>query len=325
MSEFYVRVVEIEKVINHPNADRLDICTVLGDYPVIAKRDEYRVGDKAVYLSVDTLVPLNDERWQFLVNPNKSKKEYERIKAKRLRGVFSMGILTPSYSSWEVGQDVQELLGIKKWEPEVERESTGGLSVVGPNVPIYDLEGLRKYKSVLTQGEEIILTEKIHGANSRYLLDKDGKFWAGSHRQFKKEDPNNMWWKIVEKYNLKEKLAKYPGYAFYGEVYGNVQKDFPYDNEKGEVSFRLFDIWLGHTWMDYDEVVKIASELSLDMVPQLYRGPWSEDLLNLAEGNSTLGNHVREGFVLQTAKERWHERAGRLKLKMVGCDYLLRE
>jgi RNA ligase (TIGR02306 family) len=322
MSEFYVKVVEIEKVENHPNADRLDILTVLNGYPVIAKRDEYKVGNKAVYVSVDALVPVQDARWSFLTDS--LTKEYQRIKAKRLRGVFSMGILTAANDDWEVGQDVQELLNIKKWEPEVDSLSTGGLSVVGPSVPVYDLEGLRKFQWSIPENEEVVLTEKIHGANARFLVDSEGVLWVGSRTQFKKEDPNNMWWKVAEKYNLKEKLSKYPGYTFYGEVYGQVQ-DLKYGATQGEAFFRLFDVWLGNTWADYDSMLKLASELELQTVPELYRGPWSSTLLSHAEGNSTLANHVREGFVLSSVTEKWNGKGGRLKYKMVGEGYHLRK
>lgn len=328
MSEFYVKVVEIEKVEKHPNADRLDILTVLGGYPVIGKRDEYKPGMKSVYVSVDALVPLKDARWSFL--SDNATKEWQRIKAKKIRNIFSMGILTVADPSWEVGKDVQELLGIRKYEPEIEKESVGGLSVVGPNVPVYDLEGLRKFSSSLEEGEEVILSEKIHGTNSRYLYDNDGIFWAGSHRQFKKEDENNLWWKIAFKLNLREKLSKYPGLAFYGEIAGpGVQKNFSYGSENKECLFKIFDIWDTKTmkWLGYDETLKLTAELGLEMVPELYRGPWSKSLLDLAEGVSTLDSkHVREGFVVLSLKSSWDPKCGRKKFKFIGQGYhLLKE
>lgn len=37
-------IQKITEVINHPNADALDICTVLG-WKVVTKRGEFAVGD----------------------------------------------------------------------------------------------------------------------------------------------------------------------------------------------------------------------------------------------------------------------------------------
>jgi len=56
MADLKVEVVEIEEVINHGNADRLDIVSVFG-YSVVTGRDEYYRGDRAVYFPVDSILP----------------------------------------------------------------------------------------------------------------------------------------------------------------------------------------------------------------------------------------------------------------------------
>ena len=47
----------------------------------------------------------------------------------------------------------------------------------------------------------------------------------------------------------------------------------------------------------------------------------------LANGASTLPGaaHTREGFVVRPTKERWHPLLGRVILKLIGEDYLLRK
>jgi len=57
MSDWTPQIVKIEKVEKHPDADALDICTVLGDYPVITKRNEYQIDDLAGYIPIDSIVP----------------------------------------------------------------------------------------------------------------------------------------------------------------------------------------------------------------------------------------------------------------------------
>ncbi len=59
------QAVRILNVISHISADALDIVTVLGDYPVIVKRGEYKVGDLACYIPIDAIVP-DTEEYHFL-------------------------------------------------------------------------------------------------------------------------------------------------------------------------------------------------------------------------------------------------------------------
>lgn len=321
MSEFSVVVVEVGKIGKHPNADSLSITHVLGDYPVIFRTGDYKTGDKAVYVPVDAMVPDTDERWEFLSGHN-------RIRAKRLRGIFSMGLFTTADPSWEVGQIVQDELGILKYEAPILIGGGGDNEKCPFDFPIYtDLEGYRKYSHVLEEGEPVVLTEKIHGANGRFVY-KDGRLWVGSHKCIKKEDLSTLWWKVAMDYNLEEKLATIPDVALYGEVYGYVQ-DLKYEMKQGQFDLAFFDALnlKTRTYLDVEDFEALVIEqLGLPTVPVLYRGPWSLDLIpEFSNGKSTIANHVREGFVVKPLKERWHDEIGRTALKAVGEDYHLRK
>jgi RNA ligase (TIGR02306 family) len=61
-------------------ADKIEVCTVLGWKVVIAKKDNFKVGDKAVYIEVDSKVPDDRECFSFL-----SDRKY-RVKTIRLKG-----------------------------------------------------------------------------------------------------------------------------------------------------------------------------------------------------------------------------------------------
>ena len=337
MSEFHVIVVELGKIGKHPNADTLSITQVMGGYPCIIRTGEFQPGDKAVYVPVDSLVPLKDPRFTFL--SDRADKEYQRVKAKKLRGIFSMGLLTKADPSWEVGQNVQEALGILKWEPEIDKISTNGECEKDWGfMPRYtDIEGLRKYKKLLQPGEEVVLTEKIHGANFRATFngyqnpaipsDVPLQLWVGSHNTIKRMDPNNLWWKAAIAADLSNKLSKLIGpVVLYGEVYGQVQ-DLKYGAKPGEVFLRFFDALDSKTnrYLDYYDFRKLMEDLDLDVAPPLYIGPWSEDLIALSEGKSTLADNVREGFVVRPTKERYDNHVGRVILKMVGEGYHLRK
>lgn len=328
MSEFNVVVVEIDKIGKHPNADTLSITQIMGGYPCIFRTGEFNTGDKAVYVPVDALVPLSEERWAFLRDPDRPSKIQHRIKAKKLRGIFSMGILTQCTDpSWIVGQNVQQFLNIEKWDPEVILSTKGECEKDLSGMPTYtDIDGLRKYKNVLVQGEEVVLTEKIHGSNFRSVY-KDGRLWVGSHHQVKREEADSTFWRAAKLNDLENKLKLCPDKVFYGEMFGNVT-DLKYGATKESPLFlRFFDIFdlMTGRFVDYDDYLNTLKKIDLCPVPLLYRGPWNMDLISLAEGTSTIyPGHVREGFVVKPVKER-REHMGRVILKYVGEGYLLRK
>lgn len=323
MSEFHVEVVTIGKVEKHPNADKLETTLIKGGYPVCFQTGQFKEGDKAVHIPIESCCPVADPRFAFLANKEKNR-DRERIRAKKLRGLFSMGLLIEADPSWAVGQNVQTELNIIKYEPP-EPLSMGGENEKDPGfLPVYtDIEGLRKYSHLLQDGEEVVITEKIHGCNSRFLFQED-RLWVGSHTGIKREDPNNLWWKIALANDLREKLKDHPYIAIYGETFGQVQ-DISY-GVKG-LKLALFDSLDTRTrhYHDESEFVELCKSLQMPRVPLLYHGPWSNDLRKLAEGASTLASHVREGFVVRPVKERFEpELGGRLILKMIGEGYYLR-
>lgn len=323
MSTFKVEVIALPPFQKHENADTLNIVNIY-DYPVIfSQSNGYKVGDLVAYIPVDAVCPMTPE-WAFLGDSPRS----HRIKAKKLRGVFSMGLLTTAPADAKVGDDVAALLGITKYEPP-EPAFMGGENERDPGfIPKYTgLENYRRYSRVLQDGEPVVITEKLHGCNARFLWDsKAERLWVGSHGCIKKEDPNNLWWKVAAKFNLAEKLRKVPDKVFYGEIYGQVQ-DLKYDAKANEHFLRFFDVFDNQTgrYLDYDKAIEAIKTAELEPVPVLFRGPWSKDLLALAEGKSTLAQNVREGFVVRPEKERYSNDLGRVILKMVGEGYLLRK
>ena len=375
MSDWQPQVVKIEKVEKHPDADALDVCTVLGDYPVITKRNEYVVGGLAGYIPIDSIVP-DVEMFHFLCPLNKEKYEeiegdtivtkerilgtkyavgsvpekYRRIKAKRIRGTYSQGMLVslvsiPAYHPlelWKPGDSIADSLSLKKWEEEEEENLPGLKKTRGTNaekapsgwsIPHYDIDGIRKYVECLGESEEIVLTEKIHGSNAGFSHDGT-RLWVKSRNYYKKMDEDDMWWDIALRYDLENKLAQAPHLVFFGEVYGQVKK-FRYDTviEDGRLmtKIRFFDVWDTRLmrYMNYQERLNMLNVLGLDSVPELYRGPWlgKEQMYPYAEGMTTLGGkHIREGWVLNTLKERYEPRLdSRMQVKLVGEAYNLQK
>lgn len=377
MTDWAPQIVRIEKTEKHPDADSLDVCTVLGDYPVITKRGEYHPYQMACYIPIDSIVP-DTEQFYFLCPKAYEKYEdeqgqvqqrqlgpkypqgqvpekYRIIKAKKIRGIYSQGMLVPIPESYfeerdpahgpatflNVGDSIVDIFNLKKWE-EPEEENLPGLKKTGTNaekapqgwsIPHYDIDGIRKYVNCLQEDERIVLTEKIHGSNAGFSHDGT-RLWVKSRNFYKKQDEEDMWWDIALRYDLENKLKPFPGMVFFGEVYGQV-KGFRYDTVIADgrlmTKVRFFDVFDTKRlrYLDYDDRVKMITDAGLDTVPELYRGPWQgkEKMYSFAEGFTTLGGkHIREGFVLNTLCERYEPRLNsRMQVKLVGEGYNLQK
>lgn len=331
MSEFHVNVVRVGKIAKHPNADTLS-CARVFDYNVIVRTGDYSEGDLAVYIPIDSIVP-DTEEWRFLapkdVELTSVPAKYRRVKAKRLRGIFSQGMLTklPSAGLNE-GDDVCFLMKIEKWESsEEQRLQTFGECEKKPDdwefVKYTDIEPLRRFMSVLEDDESVVITEKLHGASARFCHDGT-RLWVGSRQQIKKDVSGVVWWDVARDFFLEEKLAKFPMVIFFGEVFGKVQ-NLNYGIKRG-ATFRVFDTFDVKTmrYNDWLTTTTLCSDLGLPVVPVLYEGKWNDSLKSLAEGQSTLAAHVREGFVVKPIVERYNDFIGRVILKQVGEGYMLR-
>jgi len=221
MTDFHVDIVRLGKIENHPNADLLEITNVHGGYPCILKKGSFKEGDLAVYIPIDTTLPDVPE-FSFL-----SSGDRRRLKAKKLRGIFSMGLVIPvptTLGSLEEGTDVAELLNIKKFDPVIAHPKvTGGDCEADPEGWTFqkytDIEPLRRNGNVLVDDEEVILTEKVHGSNYRVVHDGT-RLWVGSRTQIKKRpdvinEQTPVWWRIADRYDLETKLASYPKLIFF--------------------------------------------------------------------------------------------------------------
>jgi len=314
-SEHTCDVVEI-KLKPHPNADALSLIMV-GDFQCAVRTEDWKNGDLAVYIPPDSIVP-ETEQFKFLG-------QHRRIKARKLRGEWSIGLLVPAPTGAKVGDDYMERLGIVHYEPQIHGNfTTGGDNIATPSgfFPKYDVLNFRKYSRLFNDEEEVIVTEKLHGCNSRFTC-VDNQIYCGSRRFWKQEDPNNLWWKALDQNEaLRTWLKNHQDLTVYGEVFGQVQ-NLKYGAKPGEIFFAAFDILKGDQWLDFDEAHEIGA--SLPWVPLVYRGPFDkEKILAFAEGDSLYPNaqNIREGVVVKPVRERTDHHIGRVQLKVVSNKYL---
>ena len=330
MSSLIVPVAEISNIRPHPNADSLDIAEVLG-WQVVIKRGTFEAGERVVYFPIDTLLPveLSD---RFGVTPYLSK---QRIRATRLRGEPSFGLVMPvEDASWEVGQNVAEHYGAVKWEPPVREPRGGGGKFIPnphqvPHHPLFaeytEIENMRHYPEMLGEDEQVVITEKIHGTNSRIGM-VDGEWVAGSHH-VQRGPGDDLYWSpkpVVER--LVEALAKYHKQVIvFGEIYGAAVQSLDY-GKSGHEGYRAFDLLIDGRYVDYPTFRDLCQIYGVPRVPALWLREFSlETTKVLAQGKSQLdfANHLREGVVVKPLLERSNPKVGRVILKWVSDDYLL--
>lgn len=316
MIEHTAEVIEVTELINHPNADSLSL-VMIGDYQCVVRTADWKVGDLAIYIEPDTIVPETEE-FAFLGT-------HRRIKARKLRGQWSMGLLIPAPDGAKIGDDFWEQLGLTHYEPQAQGHfSTGGDNVTPPPgfFPKYDVLNFRKYSHLFEEGEEVIVSEKTHGASSKFVCIDD-EIYASSRNFWKKRDDNNLWWKaLAQNPSLEKWLRANQNLCVYGEVFGQVQ-NLKYGAKNGEIFFAAFDILRGHQWLDFDEAHEIGA--SLPWVPLVYRGPFDKDrILAFAEGDTLYPNagNIREGAVVKPIHERVDPKIGRVQLKIISNKYL---
>lgn len=319
------------KLEPHPNADKLSVVRV-NEYTYCANTQEWQNIPLGVWIEPDYVVPADRPEFAWLSSShtlieNNGIKGY-RIKVKRLRGVISMGLMVPAPEGAKIGDDYREHFGIVRYEPP-EPMSTGG-EVCKPPPGIrycYDVESAYNFVHLFTDGEEVVATEKVHGANGRWAC-VDGAMFCGSRTEWKRQDSKIAWWQALSRHPEVEEFCKnHPEITVYGELYGQVKK-FPYDRLAGKPGIIVFDLLRNGNWVDHDEAREIGK--NLPWVPIIYRGPWNKEaIFALAEGKSELAkranvDHIREGIVVRPLFERTNLEIGRTIIKIVSNGYLER-
>lgn len=179
------RIVLLDDVIVHPNADALELA-IVGGWQCVVKKGEFQKGDKAIYIEVDAAVPLDSRAFEFLEGRNNvtlDGKRYARIKTIKLRKELSQGLVIPvDYADGDEGVDVTEALGIVKYEKPEEKVNNGGMGVKRTNpfpsfIPKTDQERIQNiaaaYAKAWRENEVFEKTFKLDGSSMTVWI-KDG-------------------------------------------------------------------------------------------------------------------------------------------------------
>lgn len=326
MSTHSVNIITIEEVRPHGNAERLEIIPI-GGWQAVTKKGQFAAGDRAIYIEPDYTVPTDREEFSFLARPGKDR---HRLKAVRLRGELSYGLLIPvsaDLADRPVGANVMEDLGIARWEPEVKLTMADELPQdqwPATFAPKFDIESYEKFPHVIADGEPVIVTEKVHGANARYTY-VDGVFHQGSRQRWLIPDGGHIWARAAA-HNpaIRQWCEANPGMVLYGEVYGNVQS-LTYGLGKGDVRFIAFAAVKHGQWMDQGSLFHDLAKSTIPHCPVLHAGPFDHEAIKrIAEMDSEVAackGHMMEGVVVVPERERFHGSIGRVAVKHISNRY----
>ena len=331
MSTHAVRIIEIEAVNPHPDPETTKLELVpIGGWQAVVQKGQFKAGDRAVYVEPDYNVPLNRPEFSFLRPRAPAGYDFYRLRAARLRGVLSFGLLISEpeeTKSLPVGSDVMEVLGIERYIAMQASDISALPFEERPKLydPAFDVESLANHLLVLQDGEEVIVTEKVHGTNSRFLFDtQDNKFKIGSRTRWVNPE-GTVWLGATEdNSNIERWCRAHPGVILYGETYGRIAS-LKYGLAH-KARFIAFAALTGDKWWDLDDLFKSCDEYGVPTVPVLYRGPYNRELiLPLAEEDSHIPTapkgHMMEGLVVVPVKERMDLGLGRVAVKHISARY----
>ena len=318
-------IAEITYIKPIEGADAIECAIVNGGWPVVVKKGEYKVGDVAIYLEIDSWVP--HELAPFL-SKGQEPREYngvkgERLRTVKLRGQISQGLLLPIDLTFfrDPGTDLTETLGIQKWEPPIPAQLAGTMKGNFPHfIPKTDQErcqNLRKEIFEEHKGETYEVTTKLDGSSMTVYV-KDGEIGVCSRNIDLKETEGNSFWKAAREQNIVDamlEISKDKGeeYAIQGELIGEGIQGNP-EKLKGQ-RFYLFDIYSiteGRYLKPYERYSILDSMNNLygadvehvPIVRNLSRVTEQfstiDDLLEFAEGPSLNPQTKREGLVFKS-------------------------
>ena len=301
-----MKSASIEKIIEvfpHPNADALEFVKVLG-YQCIVPKGKWNVGDWCVLIQPDTVLP--DVQWAKVY-----KEKSNRVKAIRLRGEWSFGIVEDltilggdraiiEMALPTEGLEVSEEIGVTKYEAPTPNnlEAKGGLPF---GIPKTDEERWQNLQIDRYIGHPCIITQKIDG-QSFTAYYKDGQFGITGRTQEMMPEYDNHFTRNAAKYDLERKLRDYgKNIAIRGEQYGGgIQNSGKNPHGKLPVGLMFFSALDLDTlkYLAPQDMLAVFAELDLPTVPVVEVGILSKEMIDKYSTIDNLNGEMFEGVVI---------------------------
>lgn len=337
-----------------PDADKLEVASILG-WKVVVKKGEFQIGQRVVYFEIDSCLPVGVPEYEFLRSSSYKNSpilgEVFRLKTVKLRGQISQGLILPievcfkdcmPISNLEEGEDVTEVLNIKKWE-EPESANIGG-DARGKRPSWIEHSSETRVQSEPKLFDEFYnvpyyITTKYDGSSHFVAIDVYDDFHFGSHNlELKPIEKPGSFYNFILEHNIEQNLRKikeqYKANQIYiiGEWCGQgiqknrLQLQKPY--------WYMFTINIDSKRLGMEDLIKISTEMGLSHVGIEEMGqclqdkyPTIEDLLERAKQNLlNIYPGKCEGIVIRPIVPCYSETIGTdLSMKVLNNEYLLKE
>jgi len=329
------RIGEIKPI---KNADNLELALIDG-WQTVVQKGELKQNDVCIYFEIDSFLPI-EERYEFL-RKSSYKKLYDgsegfRLRTIKLRGELSQGLalpfhLFPEIKSYKIGDDVSELLKIRKYEPPLPACLSGYAKGTFPSfIQKTDeerIQNLLEYFDVY-KDIEFEVTEKLDGTSASYYFNENIGGVCSRNLELQDFDNNNTYWTIERRLGLLDILkSEKRNLAIQGEIIGE-------GINSNRLGIKGQEFYVYHIW-DIDNRRYFVQKERLDFVLKhhLFHVPilgnaiiFSEfntvgKLLDYANGISLLNNkRKREGLVFKSTELVENKI---ISFKAVSNEYLL--
>jgi RNA ligase (TIGR02306 family) len=306
-------IQKVEKIFPILKADNIEGCQILG-WEIVVRKGEFKEGDLCVFFEIDSLLPAIDD-FEFMKASN------YKVKTIKLRGQISQGLALPLHKISKslpttIGEDVSELLGVSKYEPdELDNKTFPEFLHKTDEVRIQAIpELLTTYK-----GQSFYITEKLDGCSVSFYV-RDGQFGICSRNRLQS---NNHFGQVAQSLNIERKLRSLGNnICFQGEIIGPKIQGNRYNLSEYDVRFfSVFDIEK-QSYYDFENLCSIINWVSLETVPIIgiiELNHTIKELIELSTGKSKLYDTMREGIVVRKIDST------KISFKVISPEFLLRQ
>jgi hypothetical protein len=237
----------VSNILPIEGKDRIELA-IFDGWQIIVKKNEFKIGDKAVFIEIDSVLPDKPE-FDFL------RKNKFRIKTMKMSGVLSQGIcfpmsILPQDKEYNIEDDVTDIIGIKQYEATRDIESEDITIETNKKFqhPIFKFlfkyaifrklflnkkqnKGFPEFISKTDEARiqnmphilknkdiKYVAREKIDGQSGTFFLRKIKKNWFWQKQSYDFgvcsrnmrlwNEDNSSYWFIAKKYNIKHILEQ---------------------------------------------------------------------------------------------------------------------
>ena len=336
------RIWKIEPI---EGADRIELAHVLG-WQCVVNKGQFKPMDLAVYFEVDSFLPMAPQFEFMRASSYKNSDilgEGYRLRTMKFRGQISQGLLLPISdfpaipADAELGTDVTDVLGVRKWEIE-ERITTGGtmIGTLPPDIPHTDETRVQAEPELIGEfaGLEYYISTKMDGSSHSVGIDDNG-FHVTGHNYEYRDDGKSPFYEYIKGIDLQPRMEAYVAekglntLTIQGELCApGIQQN---RLKLTRPAWYVFTVRENGKRVGLQRMLEGCADLGLETVPIEETGTdlpakyrTVEALLERADGNYPKGGK-KEGIVIRTTEPVYSPRiGGPLSMKVVSNKFLLK-